>query len=375
MSTTHKRGKKSAAFESRGSVKALRLCSPIDPNVVVTASEISQTNTIHFWDISAKETVLDHAFPVRAVKFSHDGSMLAVGMVNGAVQFWDVARRSRVFTTTATRTIGPNFRERPALTPYKPGFVQFSPDDRKAAILGPQDTITIWDIDEQRPVIPFQVPEANKTFMSLSFSPTGEALYAGTEGPGVVMWNLKQPDQPAMTFEHPGQYSVDCLAWTPAGKSLASGRSDVRLWTRTRQQSFRTLDMSILSPSQRGTLSLDFSPCGKWLAGGTPAGNVWLWDTGSWTHETLPLMSYIMTVDFSPSSERLVAGDMWSVVKMWDVVSRQTVASFNGSMAEFSPDGTILAVGCEAHLSSLKMPDSGRVRLYYAPPLEELNAE
>ena len=49
---------------------------------------------------------------------------------------------------------------------------------------------------------------------------------------------------------------------------------------------------------------------------------------------------------------------------------RQTVATFDGSIAHFSPDGEYLAVGCETHLSSVDMPDAGRVRLYYAPSLE-----
>ena len=81
-----------------------------------------------------------------------------------------------------------------------------------------------------------------------------------------------------------------------------------------------------------------------------------------------------MCLDFSPNSRRLVAADWWSKVRMWDVETRQTVATFEGSVVAFSPDGTTLAVGGEAHLASLVLPEAGRVRLYRAPPLSEFSS-
>lgn len=359
----------SASFDSRGSVKALRVCSPVDPNVVVAASEISLTNTIRFWDISTKEHVLHHDFPVRSLKFSHDGKLLAVGMVNGAVQFWDVAKRTTVFTTTATRTIDPEMREKPALSIYKPGFLQISPNDELAAVVGPKDSIAIWDIQQQKQVNVLTAPGGNPKVWSLTFSPTSESLYAGSRRT-VYVWDLSQPDQPAPAFDHKGEWDIFCLAWAPGSKVLASGHDDIRLWSPPNKQPHRTLGMSPWGP-----LVMAFSPSGKWLAGGTSAGNIWLWDTDTWTHQKLPLATYVMNVSFTPDSQRLAAGDMWSIVKMWDVDSLQTVATFQGSVAEFSPDGSILAVGCEAHLSSLALPEAGRVRLYYAPPLDELDGE
>ena len=362
-----------AAFDSRGSIKALRVCSPVDPDIIVTASEISQTNSIRFWDVSTKEVVLDHEFPVRSLEFSGDGTMLAVGLANGAVQFWDMAKRTTVFTTTATRSINPEMRERPALTTYGPGFVQISPDDRNAAIVGPRGKVTIWDLKTREPVASLKIPEQGAAVFSPAFSPTGDQLFMATRGK-IYVWNFRQPGQPTTTFEQGGKARA-VLAWGPSGNLLASGGMDVRLWHPAQLEPFRVLDMSTLPPDSRGPLCLAFSPSGKWLAGGTSVGKVWLWDTDTWSQQTLPLVTYVMNVGFSPDSQRLVAGDMWSVVKMWDTELRQTVATFNGSIAEFSPDGEYLAVGCEAHLSSVDMPESGRVRLYYAPSLEVLDAE
>jgi hypothetical protein len=64
---------------------------------------------------------------------------------------------------------------------------------------------------------------------------------------------------------------------------------------------------------------------------------------------------------------------MSATTKLWDVETEQVVATFRGTVAEFSPDGTILAVGGQGskYIGDEKLV--GRVTLHYAPPLEEID--
>jgi primase-polymerase (primpol)-like protein len=41
---------------------------------------------------------------------------------------------------------------------------------------------------------------------------------------------------------------------------------------------------------------------------------------------------------------------MSATTKLWDVETEQVVATFRGTVAEFSPDGTILAVGGQGRI-------------------------
>ena len=102
--------------------------------------------------------------------------------------------------------------------------------------------------------------------------------------------------------------------------------------------------------------SLAFSPNGQLLAsGGRSDYLVKLWDVVSGEHvATFPALRFggtITSLAFSPDSRRLAAYDAGGTVRLWDVTSREHVATidahesgdFNG--ITFSPDGRLLATG------------------------------
>ena len=67
-------------------------------------------------------------------------------------------------------------------TPYKQGFIAFSPDANKAAIIGPKNVVTIWDLKAQQPEATIDFPYEVGGFYSVLFAPDGHHLFTGTLG-------------------------------------------------------------------------------------------------------------------------------------------------------------------------------------------------
>jgi hypothetical protein len=60
------------------------------------------------------------------------------------------------------------------------------------------------------------------------------------------------------------------------------------------------------------------------------------------------------------------------MTRVWDVATEQAVATFPGGVSAFSPDGTILATGQQGS-EFLETEKAGRVTLYYAPLIKEID--
>jgi WD40 repeat protein/lysophospholipase L1-like esterase len=142
-------------------------------------------------------------------------------------------------------------------------------------------------------------------------------------------------------------YSVESVAFSPDGQTLASGSVDntVKLW----DVASRT-EVATLSGHSSGVKSVAFSPDGQTLASGSNDCTVKLWDVASRT-EVATLGSYssdVTSVVFSPDGRTLASGSYDRTVKLWDVTSRTEIATMKGQCMQsvaFSPDGQILASG------------------------------
>lgn len=165
----------------------------------------------------------------------------------------------------------------------------------------------------------------------LVFSPDGRTLASGaaaqrTEGPNVDqaprvihtirLWDLAR-GQERLRFGG-DRYSVDALAFSPDGRTLASGR-----WT-----------------------------SGSFQEGGKPDAPVQLWETAT-GKERGRLEGHsgsVSSVAFSPDGQLVAAGGMDRTVRVWEVRTQKQVARLVGHRAAvtavaFLPDGRAVLSG------------------------------
>lgn len=191
--------------------------------------------------------------------------------------------------------------------------------------------------------------------LSVAFSPASERLAVGIAGHGVDLWNMTN-GQPAGSIL--SGVSVDGVAFSPDGKTLATGAANVQLWNVATLQA----DSAPLPGHPFDIDSLSFSADGQFLAEGSDgpeAGPALLWNVTTRQQASIPLAGGILnevnTVAFYPH-QPTVAVATNDGTQFWDASALPasadgpalglpaTISAKGASAVLFSPDGRLLAV-------------------------------
>ncbi|HYT95133.1 MAG TPA: WD40 repeat domain-containing protein [Gemmataceae bacterium] len=180
---------------------------------------------------------------------------------------------------------------------------------------------------------------------SLSCLPAGERLE--TPIGEARLWDTGSKQFRATLQGHKRQ--IHCLAYSPDGKSLATGGLDasVKIWDGFNGDLKKSFDMGV------AVVSLAFAPKGDLLAIGSSNGTVYLRNLA--TDELKAIETgWPASMQFSPDGLSLAVGtgpayDKPGEAKLYDVATRQLTATFNHpSLAwsvAMSRDGRLLAIG------------------------------
>ena len=301
------------------------------------------------WDVMAQTqiTSLDIPFTdgriiITSVSFSSDEETIAfMSHLPDAVKLWHVP------SGNVTTLVDNDGRERRTI--IRPQSVSFSPDGRMLAAGSSDGIVELWDVGTQRLLA--ALPGHRHRVTSVAFSRDGKTLASGSIDETVRLWNVMKRENIAILRGH--RRWVNSVAFSPDGTRLASGAygrgrdATIKLWDIASEQNINTFTVP-----REGVYAVAFSTDGRTIASGSRDGTVKLWDveTGNVEFAISGHTSVDKSVSFSPDGSTLATGSRDGTVKLWDVTTGRHVETFGShalgvSAVAFSPDGALLASG------------------------------
>jgi WD40 repeat protein len=296
--------------------------------------------TLRIWESStgrAHAVIRGHTGSVFSLAYLPDGARIATGSADGTVRLWDAdsGRELRAFKGHLEGVIG----------------VAVSPDAREIVSLSVESARS-WDADSPPRPLVLQSPSVltyGGDVECLAYSPDGRRLASGHTDHALRIWDLPPTHPPRVLTGH--DRNVTCVAFSPDGRVVASGGNDgtVRLWDADTGESRLTFH------GQGGRLrTLVFTPDGRTILAGGFDRSIRAWDAGTGA------LRYALRVDsdavydlaFSPDGRTLAAASDDATCILWDFPEGRARLTLRGheepvNKVGFSPDGRVVATASD----------------------------
>jgi WD40 repeat protein/energy-coupling factor transporter ATP-binding protein EcfA2 len=233
-------------------------------------------------------------------------------------------------------------------------YVKFSPDGSRLAMADYDGKVTLWS----RPDGSLQ-PLGNgenahqKTVREVSFHPTEERLATVSDDGTVKIWNFNGESRQTLALH---QARVDAVAYSPDGQFLVTGGDDkqVIVWDNN------GTPVQTINDFPSAISHLNFTTAGQWLAPGTwlaiamDDGTVEIWqfepDGPTLSPSDITLNGHsdeVTAVQFSPDGTLIITTSVDGTTKVWNRFGQElyTLKSHDGRVNNLAlnRDGSLLA--------------------------------
>ncbi len=137
------------------------------------------------------------------------------------------------------------------------------------------------------------------------------------------------PTAPSLFLQVGHSADVTSVAFSPDGKTLASGSFDntIKLWDASTGELKQTLE-----GLKNGVYAVAFSPDGMTLASGSGDTTIQLWNatTGVLKQTLLGHSKVVSSVAFSPAGKTLASGSLDNTIKLWDAATGELKQTLRG---------------------------------------------
>ncbi|MEH1163927.1 helix-turn-helix domain-containing protein [Micromonospora sp. CPCC 205539] len=255
------------------------------------------------------------AAPVKDVRVSPDGTMVASAHEDRAVRLWD--RRGQW-----TATLGGH--------PDQVEAIAFSLDGRLLAAVTRNNMVVVWDIQRRQQAMRPLRSRANAASTDVAFDPGGRLVATAALRPYV--WNVQDAARPTETTSKYPSRIVTSLVFTPDGRRLlgASVGGFLNVWDVATGELLERID------TEQGAIQdVANSADGRLLATAGDSRTVKVWDAGTYRQTALfdGHTAPVQVLAFSGDGRTLASAGDDHTIALWDVVDRQRIATLTGHTA------------------------------------------
>lgn len=297
--------------------------------------------TLRLWSTQNGKNLqnVEHPAPVFTLAWSPDGSLLASGCLDGHLRLWE-RRKAESLSQTEVLQFSMSWETNTLWS------LAFAPDGSMLASSSWGDpNVWLWEVRSGRLVHVLEGKATGKG-NNIVWSPDGRTLACCSYENTIRLWDVEQQYVRLVLSGHTA--SIKSMAFTPDSHNLLSGGADstLRVWDAESGHCVRVMQNYAVS-----LYCLDWSPDGSQLVSGGTDGVITIWDIGGKMppRELRGHAWLSWGVGWSPNGNLLASTGWDMVTRLWDPSSGACVQTFKDPSSPlqslaWKPDGSFLAV-------------------------------